>query len=100
MTIDIVTKQDLQDFKTELLDVIQNLTANQPKAKKWLKSPEVKEILGCSDGTLQNLRQNGTLEFARVGGTVYYPYDAILKLFNNRMEQGRHIVSVTKNPSL
>ena len=89
MTIDIVTKQDLQDFKTELLNVIQNLTANQPKAKKWLKSPEVKEILGCSDSTLQNLRQTGQIGFARVGGTIYYPYDAILSLFESRLSKGK-----------
>jgi excisionase family DNA binding protein len=89
MTIDIVTKQDLHDFKSEILAEIHKLANNQPKTRKWLKSPEVKEILGCSDSTLQNLRHNGTLEFARVGGTVYYPYDAIMKLFERTIDHSK-----------
>jgi hypothetical protein len=83
MTIDIATKQDLETMKAELIQEIKQMLDNQPKIKKWLKSNEVKEILNCSDSTLQNLRINGTLEYSRVGGTVYYPYDAILKLLES-----------------
>jgi hypothetical protein len=83
MTIDIATKQDLETLKAELIQEIKQMLDNQPKIKKWLKSNEVKEILNCSDSPLQNLRINGTLEYSRVGGTVYYPYDAILKLLES-----------------
>ena len=79
MNIDLITKQDLQEFKEELLNEIKKMVDGQPKMKKWLKSHEVKGILGCSDSTLQNLRINGTLEYGRVGGTIYYLQDAILK---------------------
>ncbi len=74
MEINLITKQDLQEFKEELLSEIKKMTDDKPKMKKWLKSHEVKEILGCSDSTLQNLRINGTLEYGRVGGTIYPGY--------------------------
>ena len=47
-------------------------------SKKWLKSPEVKELLGISSGTLQNLRINGTLPYTKVGGVLYYDYEEIM----------------------
>ena len=42
--------------------------------------PEVRELLGISPGTLQNLRVNGTLPYTKVGGVVYYQSDDILKM--------------------
>ena len=46
----------------------------------WLKSIEVKDMLGISDGTLQNLRINGTLPHTKVGGTIYYEYVDVIGL--------------------
>ena len=57
-----------------------NAQAGSGLQKKWLKSPEVRELLGISPGTLQNLRMNGTLPFTKVGGVVYYQSDDILKM--------------------
>ena len=57
--------------------------------KKRLKSPEVRELLGISPGTLQNLRVNGTLPFTKVRGMVYYQSDDILKMLEeNRSQAG------------
>jgi hypothetical protein len=39
--------------------------------KKWLKSSEVKKMLGISPGTLQNLRINGMLPFTKIGGLSF-----------------------------
>jgi hypothetical protein len=86
MEVNLMTKQDLQEFKEELLSEMKRMIEGQPKIKKWLKSHEVKNILGCSDSTLQNLRMNGTLEFGRVGGTVYFPYEAVLKLLDGSLQ--------------
>lgn len=75
----IITTEDLREFKLELLDDIKQLLNNQSghKTKRWLKSPEVRELLGISAGTLQNLRINGTLPYTKVGGVLYYDYDDI-----------------------
>ncbi len=80
MSATIITTEDLHEFKLELLDDIKELLNNQSGqiTKKWLKSPEVRELLGISPGTLQNLRINGTLPYTRVGGVLYYDYQEIM----------------------
>ena len=85
MAVSIITKEDLQEFKTELLEEIKNLFHIKTSEQKlWLRSSEVKELLKISSGTLQNLRVNGTLRFSRVGSTLYYNYQDIEKLFNEK----------------
>ena len=82
MAATIITTEDLMEFKMELLDEIKQLLNNQSGhiSKKWLKSPEVRELLGISPGTLQNLRINGTLPYTKVGGVLYYDYQEIMQV--------------------
>lgn len=83
MALEVLTKEDLQQFKNELIEEIRNLFHIRiTKQKLWLRSAEVKELLKCSSGTLQNLRVNGTLRYSRIGGTLYYNYQDIEKLLN------------------
>lgn len=81
----LLTVGDLEIFKESLIQEIKNLLANvtAAPAKKWLKSSEVKKLLGISTGTLQSLRVNGTLSHSKIGGTAYYNYDEIAKLLKN-----------------
>lgn len=84
MPANIITKEDLLEFKLELLEDIKNLFQfRSTEQKLWLKSSEVKELLKISSGTLQNLRINGTLTCSKVGGTLYYNYRDIEKLLNS-----------------
>ncbi|WP_439698635.1 helix-turn-helix domain-containing protein [Mucilaginibacter sp. AW1-7] len=79
--IELITKEDLREFKGELLKEIKQLM--QPghgRSKKWLKSLEVRKLLGISPGTLQNLRINGTLRFTKVGSIMYYKLEDINKI--------------------
>lgn len=81
MAAEILTREDLAIFKTELfreLRELVNAPAIQPK--KWLKTYEVRDMLGISPGTLQNMRINGTLSFTKIGGLIFYDYDDILQL--------------------
>ena len=81
MAAQIITTEDLYVFKLELLQELKELIASLPTApKKWLKSPEVRKILGISPGTLQNLRVNGTLPYTKVGGVIYYAYEDLTKV--------------------
>jgi len=48
--------------------------------RTWLKSAEVRRLLGISPGTLQNLRVNGSLPFRKIGGTIYYKLSDIHRL--------------------
>lgn len=81
MAVNIITPEDLQAFKYELLEEIKNLfQVKTTDQKLWLRSSEVKELLKISSGTLQNLRLNGTLRYSKIGGTLYYNYQDIEKL--------------------
>ncbi|HQQ95773.1 MAG TPA: helix-turn-helix domain-containing protein [Cyclobacteriaceae bacterium] len=85
----LLTVGDLEIFKDNLIQEIKNLLANATTApaKKWLKSSEVKKLLGISTGTLQNLRINGTLSYSKIGGTAYYDYDEIAKLLKGNEQR-------------
>jgi len=84
MAISIITKEDLQQFKTELLEGIKELLhGKSPEQKLWLRTSEVKKLLNMSSGTLQNLRISGTLPYSKVGGTLYYSYKDIEKLMTD-----------------
>ncbi|MCY0977156.1 helix-turn-helix domain-containing protein [Chryseobacterium wangxinyae] len=84
MAISIITKEDLQQFKAELLEDITNLLHNKTTEQKlWLRTSEVKKLLNISSGTLQNLRINGTISHSKIGGSLYYNYNDIEKLLTN-----------------
>lgn len=87
MPTNIITTDDLREFKMELLDDIKNLLSQQPSGtiKKYLKSSEVMDLLQVSPGTLQNLRINGTLPYTKVGGIIYYDAEDI----QNVMDRNR-----------
>lgn len=77
----ILTVGHLEDFKTTLLQKIKTLfqeNKGQP-IKQWLRSSEVRKMLGNSSGTLQNFRVNRTLPYTKVGWIVFYRYDDIVK---------------------
>jgi len=81
MTVELITKQDLNQFKVELIEELTQLfTQNTVPTKKWLRSSEVRKILSISPGTLQNLRINGSLKFSKVGSLLYYDANDISKM--------------------
>lgn len=85
MAISIITKEDLQQFKIELLEGIEMLLKGKTTEQKlWLRSSEVKKLLNISSGTLQNLRINGTLSYSKIGGSLYYNYKDIQKLLTDK----------------
>lgn len=92
MATEILTKDDLIDFKTELFEELKTILKGKGvnlQQKEWLKSYEVRKMLGISPGTLQNLRINGSLSYTRIGGLMYYKYDDIQKMMDeNKKKSG------------
>ena len=88
MAIEVVTKDDLQIFRHQLLDDLKQIIQSNPQEQKeWLKSFEVRKLLKISPGTLQNLRINGTLSYTKIGSIMYYSYEDIEKLLtDNKIE--------------
>ncbi|TSD66375.1 helix-turn-helix domain-containing protein [Inquilinus sp. KBS0705] len=84
-TVEILTREDLQQFREQLLEDIQNILSIRPtQVKKWLKSAEVRKMLNISPSTLQSLRINGILNFTRIGSIMYYKNDDITKLLEGK----------------
>lgn len=81
MAQEIITLEDLQKFRLQLLEDLRELFQKPNHSEKqWLKSSEVRKILGISHGTLQNLRIKNVLPYREIGGLVFYKSDDIIKL--------------------
>ena len=81
--MEIITTKDLQQFKVELFDELRTMFDQHLKPvenMKWLKTPDVLRMLKISPSTLQTLRINGTLPYTRMGSTLYYDNQDILKI--------------------
>lgn len=81
MAREIITIEDLERFRLQLLeDLKQVIQQQQQPAKQWLRSSEVRKMLGVSHGTLQNLRINRNLPYQKIGGIIFYKYNDIITL--------------------
>lgn len=86
MPLELLTLKDLHQFKVELLQELKNLfhLKEMPVSEKLLKTKDVCRILRISEGTLQNLRNNETIGFKKIGGIIYYRYEDIERLIGDR----------------
>ncbi len=83
MAVQIITIEDLNEFRSLLLNDLKEIIQSKPQqSKQWLKSNEVRKLLNISPGTLQNLRINGTLSYTKIGGIMYYDNTDIDRLLN------------------
>jgi predicted site-specific integrase-resolvase len=84
MEIEIITKQELQVFKEELLeDIVKVLhTSVATQEKEFLRAKEVRQMLGVSNATLQNLRVKRLLNPSKIEGIFYYKLSEIKTLLN------------------
>lgn len=83
--IEIVSKEDLLQFKNELIQEIRLIIKSaNPETKQWLRSRDVRKMLKISPGTLQTLRINGTLRFTKVGSIMFYKYEDIVRLLDSK----------------
>ncbi|MFD3003150.1 helix-turn-helix domain-containing protein [Pontibacter toksunensis] len=86
MAMELITKEDLQLFRSQLLEDLRQLLSKRPQQtqKLVLKSAEVRRLLQISPATLQTLRINGTLPSVRIGGTIYYRSEDIERLLEGK----------------
>jgi hypothetical protein len=81
MTNELLTREDLQQFRMQLLNELKEvLQQSKQSTKQWLKSSEVRKMLGISHGTLQNLRITRSLPYTKLGGIMFYKYEDIEKI--------------------
>ena len=87
----LVTLDDLENFKTELLSAVKQLLdfTKGPPVKRWVKAAEARKLIGVSPGKLQVIRDSGLLSFSKIGGNIYYDQDDLHRLFEENKVQRR-----------
>jgi len=81
MSVEIITKEDLELFKIDLFkELKQLLPATNGEIKRWLKNSEVRKMLSISSGKLQMLRVNNILPYTKIGSTMYYKFEDIVNM--------------------
>ena len=82
MTTQIITTDDLKEFRSELLNDIKKLLKINSDIgnRKYLKSPDLMKILNVSHSTLQTLRINGTLPYIKIGGIIYFDSEEVTRV--------------------
>ncbi|TMM55848.1 helix-turn-helix domain-containing protein [Maribacter algarum] len=85
MAANIITTEDLEEFRIKLLNEIKELLATHGRVgiDHWIKSGQVMNKLEISPGTLQNFRINGTIPFSKLGGIIYYDEEKINEILEN-----------------
>lgn len=73
MPATVVTPEDLQTLKLELITEIQKLLSRRQTtpARQWLKSHEVRRPDGLA-GYPADLRVNGTLFFTKIRAVIFF----------------------------
>jgi hypothetical protein len=84
VAIEIVTKEDFQIFRMQLLADIKAIlaahTAEPKAALEGYKTKDVRRILGCCYNTLKSLRISRKIRTKKVGGTIYYNKEDVRRL--------------------
>lgn len=81
MQIEILTKEELLIFKSELIrELTKVIKPNEVPQEKWLTSSIVRKLLNISSTTLQNLRIKGILTYQKVNNTFYYARTDVIQL--------------------
>ena len=81
MPANIITTDDLREFKTELIEQIKDIISTpqgQANQKRFLKTSELQEALGLSPSTIHQLRIMRILPFTKINGVIFYDWEDIV----------------------
>jgi hypothetical protein len=87
MSAEIITREDLEQFRVRLLTDLKGVISESKNAslKGWLKSSEVRSYLKIGTSKLQSLRITGKLVSSKIGGVHYYKLEDIERMLNNQI---------------
>lgn len=91
MAVNILTTDDLKQFKEDLFLELRQVLGKQTKQdatkqREWLRTKEVCRMIGVSLSKLQYMRDNNEIKFTRIGGTLFYNADEVNKLLASGYE--------------
>ncbi len=70
----------MEDFKNEINDLTKKV---KEKPIKWLRSRDVRKMLGIGDSTLQSFRIRGLIPAHKLGNMWFYREDEINEVLMN-----------------
>ena len=89
---ELPTVAELFELEERLYNRIHSLLESS-KPNRWVRTSELKKILGITDSTAQYLRNTGALPFSKIRGTYYYKYDDVIEMLErNKVEVPHHIL--------
>jgi len=88
MATEVITREDLQLFRVQLLNELKELIYQLKRdttsaAVEGYKTKQVRKILDCSTNKLRSLRISGKLRCIKIGGTIYYKPEDVQKLLDD-----------------
>ena len=90
MMLNFIDYSDFEKFKSELLQEIKSL--GEKKSKQFLKSAEVRKLLGgISASKLQSLRIGGHLPAINADGLWLYDIDDVMKFIDRNKMGGKEV---------
>lgn len=95
---EIVTKKDLEEFETRIIKAISGQLGlengrqiNTPKLK-YLRTKDVKELLGITDNTVKVLRQKRLLSYVVIGSTYFYPENELISTLEKGLIRSKNLI--------
>ena len=83
------TLQPMQNMQTEQGEESQKMAEQLTPLSEWHDNYEVMEMFHISARTLQTLRSNGKLPFAKMGGRCYYKESDLQRLMDESYRDSR-----------
>ena len=68
----VIPVERFEDLTNRIFKKLEELKQNSTNENRWLKSNDVKELLGISHGKLQDLRDRNVIPFTKLGGVIFY----------------------------
>jgi len=87
MNLELVTKEDMQTLRFQILGDIKQLLDQRAREEvgdiRGLRTRDVRHLLGCSAGKLKSLCTGGRVRTKKIGGTIYYNKDDVKRLLTS-----------------
>lgn len=81
MSVIVITAEELDHrLQKVVADITNTIGKNENIESRWIRSKQVKELLGISDSKLQTMRINRSITYSQIDGTYFYDKESILSL--------------------
>ena len=81
MSVIVITEEELDHrLQKVVADITNTIGKNDNIESRWIRSKQVKELLGISDSKLQTMRINRSITYSQIDGTYFYDKESILSL--------------------